>query len=409
MQRVLHLVLVLSLVLSPLSSVAADENSNIRLRNRTPGLYTAPLPDPSNSEAENFTHSTEPLAPLSLEEIETYIKEHPELADSKLVIIGPAVRGSEAEDFRKAAEAGLKAAGVQTQVQIIRHPQGLRENLFNLYPRREDYEKPSAAELKVMGWKVTLAESLAFTVLLVPAYLKASGAEISPWVDDLVQQIALRKDVAWAMCAMDVANMIPLISYRRALSNHNIRLNPYERFTRQFLMSLFFSFNFYQLGQSPATLDWIGNGSLESIWSYLSQSPFGEIGGDALSAVSKVLGVIVPASVLNMLARTTVGTSQNIWEQRQPNRRFITAVVEAVTGLIIAPAYILSTMPFLKPVVNTPLMDLNAAHLGLLGMGAAGAAAWVGLERKAVYAWGAEMVSRCASKLAAVGRLFHRD
>jgi hypothetical protein len=406
LRQFVHFVLIVGLVFGPVSVSAADQDTNIRLRNRKPGLYVAPLPDSANSEVENFTTSTDPLAPLSDVEIEKYISEHPELEGWKLVIIGPAVRGSQAGDFKKAAEAALQSAGTQAQVQIIRHPQGLRENLFNLYPRREDHEKPSVGELKVMGWKVFLAESLSFTVLLVPAYLKASSTEISPWIDDLVAQIGLRTDVAWAMCVMDVANMVPLFSYRRALSNHNIRLNPYERFARQFILSMFFSFNFYALSQSPAILNFIGNGSLESIWNYLTQSPFGEIGGDAVKHVSSVLGVIVPASVLNTLARTTVGTSQNIWEQRQPNRRFVTAVVEALTGLVIGPSYILSTMPFLEPVVNTPIMDLNAAHLGLLGMGAAGAAAWIGLERKAVYARGAEVVASCSRRLAAIGKFF---
>lgn len=403
-RSLVHLCLIFSLALGPTTAIAADGGNNIRLRDRQPGLYLAPLPNPADIEAENFTSTQAPLAPLDAEEIQKYIAEHPELADHKLVIIGPAVRGEQAADFKKAAEASLTAAGISAPVQIIRHPQTLREKIWNLWPRAEDYEKPSSAELKVMMFKVTLAESLSFAVLLLPPIFKSYGIEIGPEIDKIVNQIALPMKVAVAMCVMDVANMVPLISFRRALSNHNIRLNPMERFLRQFLMSLFFSFNFYALSQSPAIAERVADGSLQGIWDYLSQTRFGDIGADGWSQISTVGGVIVPASVLNMLARTTVGTSQNIWEQRAPNRRFMTAILEAVTGLVIAPAYILSTMPFLEPVVQTPVMDLNAAHLGMLGMGAAGAAAWLGLERKVVTAWIADKANACISKLQALGR-----
>jgi len=369
---------------------AADDQAgrNIRLRDRQAGLYLTPAVDPTRPEAHNFTTTGDPLAPLDINAIAGYLTEHPELKDYRIVIIGPAVGGDEASDFKSAAQRTLDEIGVDTDVQIIRHPKTLKEKILNLIPRREDYEAPIPAELRVAGVKIVLAESLSFAVLLLPPILKIMEVEASQQIGEVLDQIRLPLSVALPMVVLDVANMVPLVSYRRALSNHNIRLNGPERFGRQFIMSMFFSFNFYITSQWP------------QIWQFF-ETAGGENGMllTALGATAKMLSIIVPASIFNMLSRTTVGTSLNIWEQRSENRRFWVAMMEAVTGLVIAPLYILSTMPVLEPVVSAGVMNLNAAHLGMLGMGAAGGVAWATLERDKWGEW-ARGVRDCGAWIA---------
>ncbi|MBY0370174.1 hypothetical protein K2X33_05770 [bacterium] len=357
---------------------------NIRLGNRQDGLYLAPEESKANPEAHNFSTTLQPLAPLSLEGIKQYLEERPELKGYRVVLIGPPVSGDQASKFKEYTEKVLAAAGVEAPVQIIRHPKTLKEKLLNLLPRREDYEKPIPSELKVAIWKILLAESLSFTVLLLPPVMQKYDLHITPEIDALAKQIAQPLGVGVAMCVLDIANMIPLISFRRALSNHNIRLNPTERFLRQLAMGMFFSFGFYAVSQSPQLYHYVGNLDV-------SQLP-----KDSLAAGWEMLKVIFPASVFNMLSRTTVGTSLNIWEQRSADRRFWTSVMEAVAGLVIAPVYILSTMPVLQPVVQTPIMDLNAAHLTMLGIGTVGAAAWAKLEWEGLARWFTGLKNSCA-------------
>lgn len=375
-------------ILSPVYGAEdAQGPRNIRLKTREAGLYLAPPESKEHPEAKNFSTTVKPVAPLNMEEIQKYILEHPELKDYRLVIIGPAVSGDQAEEYKRNTEAVLSAAQIPSEVQIIRHPQGLRENLLNLWPRREDYEKPIPSELKVAIWKILAAEALSFTVLLAPPILQATGTSMGPEVDEIVKKIGLPMGVAVGMCVLDVANMIPLISFRRALSNHNIRLNPTERFMRQLALSLFFSFNFYAVANSPAAYEFVTQANLQEWMHHLP------------TASLDMLKVIFPASIFNMLSRTTVGTSLNIWEQRGQDRRFYTSLMEAITGILIAPVYILSTMKVLDPVVHTSVMDLNAAHLAMLGFGGAGALAWAKLEWESLAKWLTGIKNSCKKLL----------
>jgi hypothetical protein len=395
--RVLHLCLIWGLVFGPIqSSLAGDDigSRNIRLRNRTHGLYLTPKADTANEEAKNFTTTQEPVAPLDLEGIKSFLETNADLAGYRLVLIGPAVRGDQAETFKSTTEEILKASGIEPDVEVIRHPSNLREKLTNLLLRREDYEKPILSELKVAAFKILVAESLSFTVLLAPPILKMNGVDMGPQINELVSQIALPMGTAVAMSVLDVANMVPLISYRRALSNWNIRLSPGERFMRQFLMGMFFSFNFYMVSQFP------------QIAQYLSDPHLAAIPADLANAALAMGSVIVPASIFNMLSRTTVGTSLNIWEQRKDGRRFYTSVMEALTGILIAPIYILSTMPVLDTVVQTPILNLNAAHLGMLGIGTVGAAAWTTLERRTVAAWFVKTARKCSAAIKHFGDVY---
>ncbi len=328
-------------------------------------MYLAPRPTAENPEAQGFSTTLNPITTLNVEEIQAYLASHPEVAGYKVIIIGPPVRGKEAGRFKALAEQTLQEAGItDSPVQIIRHPATLTEKLLNILPRKEDYEAPLKSELTVAAFKIGIAESLSFTVLLAPPILQANGVELGSYIDSIVDKIALPMGTAVAMCVMDVANMIPLISFRRALSNHNIRLTPFGRFMRQFILSMYFSFGFYTLSQNGAIIETI------------STTPLLELPGQAMTAGWEMLKVIIPASIFNMGARTTVGTSLNIWEHGAEGRRFWTSVMEAVTGILIAPVYILSTMPVLSPVIETPIMDLNAAHLTMLGIGTAGGVAW---------------------------------
>ncbi len=367
---------------------------NIRLSERVPGIYLAPKIDPAKPEIENFSTTAEPLAPLTLEGLEGFLSNNPALRDYKIVIIGPAVSGTEAEEFRSRTEEVLQLAGITPDVQVIRHPKTLKEKLLNLFPRREDYEKPTPGELGVAAGKILIAESLSFAVLLVPAVLKQNGIHVNEAVDSLVDQIALPMGVGVAMCVLDVANMIPLVSFRRALSNHNIRLSAVEKFLRQFLMGVFFSFNFNLVSQSPQIAEYVSQANIESIPK------------DLVASAGKMAAVVIPASVFNMFSRTTISASLNTWEQSSENRRFYTSILEAVTNILIAPVYILSTMPVLQPLVNTPFMDLNAAHLTMLGMGVAGGAAWSSLERDKLSNWFATTRTRCRDALIGMGRRF---
>ncbi len=392
--RALHFCLIFGLIFGPVqTSFAGDDagSRNIRLRNRAPGLYLTPKADAANEEAKNFTTTEEPIAPLDLDGIQAFLASNPDLADYRLVLIGPPVSGDQAAKFKSATEEVLQAAGITPDVEVIRHVTTLREKLTNLLPRREDYEKPIVSELKVAAFKILVAESLSFTVLLAPPILKMNGIDMGTQVNELVNQIALPLGTAVAMSVLDVANMVPLISYRRALSNWNIRLSPSERFMRQFLMGMFFSFNFYMVSQFP------------QLSQYLSDPHLAAIPADLANAAMAMGSVIVPASVFNMLSRTTVGTSLNIWEQRGDGRRFYTSVMEALTGILIAPIYILSTMPVLDKVVHTPLLDLNAAHLGMLGIGTLGGIAWTSLERRTVAAWFLKTTRKCSAAIKRFG------
>jgi hypothetical protein len=380
--RFFYWVLIAALFLGAARGAGADDGDlagrNIRLGDRRAGLYLTPAPDKKNPEVHNFTTTLEPLAPLDIDDIESYLRQNPELRDYRAVLIGPAVSGGEAEHFREITQHVLDDLKMDTQVEIIRHPKTLREKLFNLIPRREDYESPIPAELKVAAVKILVAESLSFTVLLLPPILLSTHADLSPAIAGIVNKIALPLGVAIPMVVLDIAHMVPLISFRRALSDHNIRLTPPERFARNFLMSTFFSFNFYVTSQWPAIWDYVNHAGGQG---------FGPSTVTALSASAKMLSIIIPTSMFNMFTRTTVGTSLNIWEQRGENRRFTVAMLEAITGMVIAPIYILSTMPLLEPVVHTWLMNINSAHLGLLGIGTAGAVGWISLEWKKAASW----------------------
>lgn len=386
----LHWALVFSLAAGP--AWAPDDSTgtrNIRLRERLPGLYLAPQATSDDPERHNFSTTEEPLAPLDPDAIERFLQAHPALEGYRIVLIGPPVRGEEAPRLKRETERVLDQMGIEAPVQVIRHPRTLREKLLNLLPRGEDYERPIPSEIKVAAWKILLAESLSFAVLLVPPAIAASEADWGA-LGEVAKQIALPWNVAVPMVVLDVAHMIPLVTFRRALSNHNIRLTPLERFTRQFVLSLFFSFNFYVTSQWPRIADFVAS---------LGDRPFSESGGLFLAAAGKMLSVIVPASIFNMLSRTTVGTSLNIWEHRAPGRRFAVAVMEAITGLLIAPLYILSTMPVLEPMFRAAGMSLNAAHLGLLGLGVAGGVAWAGLERSKLRKWAGGALGKCARLL----------
>lgn len=362
---------------------------NIRLRERTPGLYLAPKESAEDPEAHNFSTTLEPLADLDPTAIEKLLKDHPDLSGFRIVLVGPPVSGERAGTLKTETERVLSQIGVESQVQVIRHPHGLRERLLNLIPRREDFERPIPAEIKVAAWKVILAESLSFAVLLVPPAIAASEADWGA-LGEVAKQIALPWNVAVPMVVLDIAQMIPLVTFRRTLSNHNIRLGPGERFARQFFMSMFFSFNFYMTSQWPRALEFLQR---------VTERPAAESGGLLVSATGAMLSVIVPASIFNMLSRTTVGTSLNIWEHRAPGRRFAVAVLEAITGLLIAPLYILSTMPVLEPVFQAAGLNMNAAHLGLLGIGVAGGIAWAKLEYRRLKAWVGGAAKACGDWL----------
>lgn len=394
--RGLHFVLVLSLIFGPVApSFAGDDKGsrNIRLRDREPGLYLTPKADPLDPEAENFSTTQEPVIPLDLEQIKAYLIENPIVANYKIALIGPALRGDQAEVFKKGTEEVLKKAGIETDVQVIRHPKTLLDKLTNIALRQEDYETPSSGELKVAAFKIFAAESLSFAVLLIPPILLLNQVELNEQLKPIVEKIALPLGTAVAMSVLDVAHMVPLISYRRTLSNWNIRLSPTERFIRQFVMSMFFSFNFSMVSQAP------------QIWEYMREATLSAIPADVLSGALKMGSVIVPASIFNMLSRTTVGTAQNIWEQREAGRRTLTSFIEALTGLVIAPVYILSTMPVLPTLTDLPLLDLNAAHWTMLGIGGAGGLAWAALEQQAITSWFVKTAKSCGQALQRMNNL----
>jgi hypothetical protein len=247
---------------------------------------------------------------------------------------------------------------------------------------------------EVAAGKILISESLSFAVLLLPPILKMSGTQMGETVDQIVHQIALPIGVATTLCVLDVVNMIPLVSFRRALSNHNIRLSTVERFLRTFFLSLFFSSTFYLTSQAP------------QLAAQISQTPLSSLPADLAKGLLAAGAIILPSSIFNMLSRTTTTSAINEWEQSGPNRRFLASVFEAVTNILIAPIYILSTMPLLQTIAHVPLMELNAAHLAMLSVGAGGAAAWISVKKEKVETWIKSGIQSCRNKLTQLGTWF---
>jgi hypothetical protein len=376
------------------STPSPSADRNIRSRDRLAGYYLAPKPDLAQPERENFSTTQLPVTPLSTAEFQTFLENSPELANYRVVIIGPPVQGDQAEVLKTKTEELLSLAGISPDVQVIRHPRSLKEKLLNLLPRREDYEKPTHGELSVAAGKILISESLSFAVLLLPPILKMSGTQMGETVDQIVHQIALPIGVATTLCVLDVVNMIPLVSFRRALSNHNIRLSTVERFLRTFFLSLFFSSTFYLTSQAP------------QLAAQISQTPLSSLPADLAKGLLAAGAIILPSSIFNMLSRTTTTSAINEWEQSGPNRRFLASVFEAVTNILIAPIYILSTMPLLQTIAHVPLMELNAAHLAMLSVGAGGAAAWISVKKEKVETWIKSGIQSCRNKLTQLGTWF---
>ncbi|PIR23972.1 MAG: hypothetical protein COV44_00080 [Deltaproteobacteria bacterium CG11_big_fil_rev_8_21_14_0_20_45_16] len=353
---------------------------NIRFRGRAPGLYLSEAESLANPETSDFTTTREPLAPLSVEGIRQFFESKPDLSGKQIVLIGAPILGDLARDYQALAEDQISLFyRKEVAVTSIRHPSGLLEKSLNMLPRREDLAKPIPYELLMVAPKLVLDESLAWTLMLGPPIVTALSVSLPEGMAGLAGKVGMPLSVAVPMVVLDVAHVLPLILYRRFLSNHNLRLNTWERFGRQFALSLIFSIDFYLVSQWPQILEALKDPSLSA----------------SLSGLAKMISIAVPASIFNMLARTTVHSSINQFEQSGPARRRLATNLELLAGMLIAPTYIFSTLPLLKPVISLPLMDLNMAHLGLLALGGAGGVAWMGLERKNLSVWLKNLGTQC--------------
>lgn len=344
------------LVSSPLC--AEDLTESFRHPDRKPGLYFV---DANNGDR---TTTSDPVAPLDSESIRQALDlETNEYA--KIVLIGAPLLGPTKKVLADAARETLDSKGLKTEVVVMRHPHGFIEKAMNVLPRREDWERPEPSELKVSVWtQIVVGEAVTTAILLLPPLTQISKIDIGTTLNEFFTKISLPLHIGVPLVVLNYAHLTLFAVPARFWSNHNIRLSPQETLARQFLLSVFFSTNFYLVSRYP------------EIWEGLMNFSFANFGEASLT----FLQTILPASIFNTLARTSVHKSIHLWEHKGANRKVARAYLEGAASWFIGIPYVLSTLPLFEPMIRAPLMDLNALHLYLLSVGVMGGGTWIALQ-----------------------------
>ncbi|MBN8553954.1 MAG: hypothetical protein J0L93_00750 [Deltaproteobacteria bacterium] len=218
-------------------------------------------------------------------------------------------------------------------------PKKLRlSHLFEVVPNLKKYwEAPSASAATIGVLNIVASEAVAVGMLLrdFPAALSIP------------------------LIGLDYTLNAVLIIPGKFWTNHNIRLMELDKrlpFLRQFLIGLFCSSAF----KVVANYQHLGDLSL-----------------------TRAGAEILAATILNTLWRTPTNTSVDNWVRQADNplsdvkdRDNVRAAYLMPFNLIGSPMYIFSLMPDQKVIAHLPLLDLNQWHLGMLALGAAGAAFW---------------------------------
>ena len=305
---------------------------------RTPGLYLARRDHPG------FATTETPLAPLDIDDIESYLRDHPELKDHRVVLGIPSLL--KGKDVVESVKRALIELELKPDVELIRWPNGTwHEGFLDFFPRRQDWQAPLPEENVRATVMVFGGEALSISMVVYLVLIKK-----------------LRPAIGALTTALDLSQQAIFAYPMRFFSNYQRRQHWAKQYLFNIIVGAFFSSNFWPLFNYDTLTH------APSVWPLFADYLNTVAVGAVISSVWGFVGVVVFR-----------------WEGSKENRldlnakRIFRSNVLLIQQMLLSPFYIYSMAPFASPLFTAQafghtFLDVNIGHIVVFGAGLASAA-----------------------------------